>query len=101
MKILLTCNFKNYASHLRRGAQFQKNVQKNQEEGVLSHKLGKKKADDARKTKKIWCVADSRFAARALEAKNAQVPSGKQNFDGRLKPKKEKPNGPKSDKCQK
>ena len=28
------------------------------------------------------------FADRALEAKNAQVPSGKQNFDGRLKPKK-------------
>ena len=65
-----------------------------QEEGVLSHKMGKKKADDARKTKKIRCVADRR------EAKNAQVPSGKQNFDGRLKPKKEKPNGPKSDKCQ-
>ena len=61
LKILLTCNFQNYASHLRRGAQFQKHVQKLQEEGVLSHKTGKKKADDARKTKKIRCVADSCF----------------------------------------
>ena len=50
LKILLTCNFQNYASHLRRGAQFQKNVQNMEEEGVLSHKMGKKKADDARKT---------------------------------------------------
>ena len=33
-----------------RGAQFQKNVQNMEEEGVLSHKMGKKKADDARKT---------------------------------------------------
>ena len=46
-KILLTFNFQNYASHRRRGTQFQKNVQKLQEEGVLSHKMGKKKADDA------------------------------------------------------
>ena len=61
LKILLTCNFQNYASHLRRGAQFQKNVRKLQEEGVLSHKMDKKKPDDARKTKKIRCVADSRF----------------------------------------
>ena len=43
------------------GSTISKNVQKMQEEGVLSHKMGKKKADDARKTKKIRCVADSRF----------------------------------------
>ena len=67
----------------------------------MSHKMDKKKADDARKTKKSSELQTVVFADRALEAKNAQVPSGKQNFDGRLKPKKEKPNGPKSDKCQK
>ena len=67
----------------------------------MNHKMGKKKADDARKTKKPGVLQTVVFADRALEAKNAQVPSGKQNFDGRLKPKKEKPNGPKSDKCQK
>ena len=53
------------------------------------------------KRKKPGVLQTVVFADRALEAKNAQVPSGKQNFDGRLKPKKEKPNGPKSDKCQK
>ena len=53
------------------------------------------------KRKKSGVLQTVVFADRALEAKNAQVPSGKQNFDGRLKPKKEKPNGPKSDKCKK
>ena len=53
------------------------------------------------KRKKSGVLQTVVFGDRALEAKNAQVPSGKQNFDGRLKPKKEKPNGPKSDKCQK
>ena len=76
-------------------------MQKLQEEGVLSYKMGKKTADDERKTKNTGLLQTVVFADRALEAKNAQVPSGKQNFDGRLKPKKEKPNGPKSDKCQK
>ena len=52
------------------------------------------------KRKKSGVLQTVVFADRALEAKNAQVPSGKQNFDGRLKPKKEEPNGPKSDKCQ-
>ena len=53
------------------------------------------------KRKKSGVLQTVVFADRALEAKNAQVPSGKQNFDGRLKLKKAKPNGPKSDKCQK
>ena len=66
----------------------------------MSHKMDKKKADDARTTKKSSVLQTVVFADRAPEAQNAQVPSGKQNFDGRLKPKKEKPNGPKSDKCQ-
>ena len=52
------------------------------------------------KRKKSSVLQTVVFVDRALEAKNAQVPSGKQNFDGRLKPKKKKPNGPKSDKCQ-
>ena len=53
------------------------------------------------KRKKTGVLQTVVFADRALEAKNAQVPSGKQNFDGRLKPKKGEPNGQKSDKCQK
>ena len=51
------------------------------------------------KRKKTSVLQTVVFADRALEAKNAQVPSGKQNFDERPKPKKEEPNGPKSDKC--
>ena len=67
----------------------------------MSHKMDKKKQTMHEKRKKTNVLQTVVFADRALEAKNAQVPSGKQNLDGRLKPKKEKPNGPKSDKCQK
>ena len=72
-----------------------------QEEGALRHKSNKKKTEDAKKMKISGVLQTVVFAHRAPEAKNAQAPSGKQNFDGRPKPKKEKPNGPKGDKCQK
>ena len=41
------------------------------------------------------------FAEAALEAKSARDCSEKQYFEGRPKPKNEKPIGTKSDKCQK
>ena len=59
-----------------------------QEEEALRHKSNKVKTEDA-KTMNISAVLQTVvFAHRAPEAKNAQVPSGKHNFDGRLKPKK-------------
>ena len=41
------------------GSTISKKVQKLQEEGVLSYKMGKKKADDARKRKKQVCCRQS------------------------------------------
>jgi len=71
-----------------------------QEEGAVMHKSNKKKTEDAKKMKISGLLQTVVFAHQAPEAKNALVPGGEQNFDGRARPKKEKPNGPKSDKCQ-
>ena len=101
LKILLTCNFQNHASHGRRGALFQKNDQKVQKEEALRHKSIRRKQKMQKKMEISGVMQTSIFAEAALEAKSARDCSQKQYFEGRPKPKNEKPIGTKSDKCQK
>ena len=61
----------------------------------------KKKTDDAQQKWITSVLQTSIFAEAALEAKSARDCSEKQYFEGRPKPKNEKPIGTKSDKCQK
>ena len=101
LKILLTCSFQNHASHRGRGALFRKNDQKVQKEEALRHKSIRRKQKMQKKMEISGVMQTSIFAEAALEAKSARDCSQKQYFEGRPKPKNEKPIGTKSDKCQK
>ena len=68
---------------------------------MCSHQSVEKEAQAINNLENCQCDTWCRFADRALEAKNAQVSSANQNFDGRLKRKGEDPDWQKSDKCRK
>ena len=101
LKISLTCTFQNQASHRGRGAFYQKVEQKMQLEEALRHKSIRRKQTMHKQTKNSGVLQTSIVAEEALEAKSARDCSQKQYFEGRPKPKNEKPIGTKSDKCQK
>ena len=101
LKISLTCNCQNQASHRGRGAFYQKVKQTMQLEKALRHKSIRRKQTMHKQTKISGVLQTSIVAEEALEAKSARDCSQKQYFEGRPKPKNEKPIGTKSDKCQK
>ena len=101
LKISLSCNFQNQASHRERGAFYQKVEQKMQLEEALRHKSIRRKQTMHKQMKNSGVLPTSIVAEKALEAKSERDCSQKQYFEGRPKPKNEKPIGTKSDKCQK
>ena len=70
-------------------------------EEALRHKSIRGKQTMHKKMKISGVLQTSIVAEEALEAKSARDCSQKQYFEGRPKPKNEKPIGTKSDKCQK
>ena len=70
-------------------------------EEALRHKSIRRKQTMHKKKEISGVLQTSIFAEAALEAKSARDCSQKQYFEGRPKPKNEKPIGTKSDKCKK
>ena len=73
------------------GEHFFQKMHKIRNQGVCTARLAQRKFHMAQKIHKTACVLHTNgFADGAAEAKNAQVTTGKQIFDGRLKRSKHK-----------
>ena len=77
---------------------FEKHTNVFEKHCVYSHQRIEKNVQTAKHLRNCRHDTCCRFADRALEAKIAQVTSDNQNYEGRLKRKRDEPNGQKSDK---